>query len=160
MQSVVGGKRRLIAAVSLLLVLGFAAIAVTNYSSSRSEVRESIVESALPLTSDNIYSEIQKDLLRPVLISSLMAGDTVFHDWVNGGEREAGQMTQYLREINRRYGTVTSFFVSERTRTYYQAEGVLKKVDPSDARDEWYFRVSKMSSPYEINVDPDAANKD
>lgn len=36
-------------------------------------IRESIVASELPLTSDNIYSEIQKDLIRPIFVSSMMA---------------------------------------------------------------------------------------
>ena len=68
-----------------LLAVGFAATALTNYFSSRAAISESIVASALPLTSDNLYSEIQKDLLRPVLISSLMASDTFLHDWVHAG---------------------------------------------------------------------------
>ena len=66
-------KRKLVIAVSLLLTVGFAAIALSNYYISRGAIRETIAASSLPLTSDNIYSEIQKDLLRPVLISSLMA---------------------------------------------------------------------------------------
>lgn len=153
-------KRKLAIAVSLLLALGFTAIAVINYVSSRTAIRESIVASELPLTSDNIYSEIQKDLLRPVLISSLMAADTFLHDWVNGGEADVSRITRYLHGIRQRYGAVTSFFVSARTRIYYQADGVLKKISPEEPRDAWYFRVSGMSAPYELNVDPDAANKD
>lgn len=153
-------KRKLIVAVSLLLAGGFAAIALSNYFISRAAISDSIVASALPLTSDNIYSEIQKDLLRPVLISSLMAGDTFLHEWVHSGEKDIGSITRYLHEIRDRYGAVTSFFISERTRLYYQAGGVLKQVSEDDTRDAWYFRVKSMKAPYELNVDPDAANKD
>ena len=153
-------KRKLVVAVSLLLAVGFAATALTNYFSSRAAISESIVASALPLTSDNLYSEIQKDLLRPVLISSLMASDTFLHDWVHAGEKDIGSITRYLREIRDRYGAFTSFFISERTRLYYQAGGILKKISADDARDAWYFRVREMKTPYELNVDPDAANKD
>src|SRR5688572_18259802 len=81
-------KRKLVIAVSLLLAVGFAATALTNYYISRAAISESIVASALPLTSDNIYSEIQKDLLRPVLIASLMSADTFLHDWVHAGEKD------------------------------------------------------------------------
>ena len=153
-------KRKLVAAVTLLLAVGFVATALTNYFSSRAAISESIVASALPLTSDNLYSEIQKDLLRPVLISSLMASDTFLHDWVHAGEKDIGSITRYLREIRNRYGAFTSFFISERTRLYYQAGGILKKISADDARDAWYFRVREMKTPYELNVDPDAANKD
>src|SRR5688572_9020791 len=153
-------KRKLVIAVSLLLAVGFAATALTNYYISRAAISESIAASDLPLTSDNIYSEIQQDLLRPVLISSVMASDTFLHDWVHEGEKDIGSITRYLREIKERYGTVTSFFISERTRLYYQAGGILKKVSPDDTRDAWYFRMREMKAPYELNVDPDAANKD
>jgi hypothetical protein len=44
--------------------------------------------------------------------------------------------------------------------TYYHAKGVLKQVKATEPRDTWYFRVRDMKDPYEINVDPDLANKD
>lgn len=91
-----------------------------NYHVSKAAIRESIVASELPLTSDNIYSEIQKDLIRPIFVSSMMASDTFLRDWALAGERDAGQIVKYLREVKVRYGAFTSFFVSERTRTYYQ----------------------------------------
>ena len=153
-------KRKLLIAISLLLAIGFAGIAITNYLSARSAISRSIVANELPLTSDNIYSEIQKDLLRPILVSSVMATDTFLHDWVHGGEGDVERVTRYLSEIRQRYGAFTSFFISERTRIYYQADGILKKVSPDDGRDAWYFRVREMSAAYELNLDPDAANKD
>ena len=39
-------------------------------------MRDTIVKSDLPLTSDTLYSEIQQDLLKPVFVSSLMAHDS------------------------------------------------------------------------------------
>ncbi len=153
-------KRKLITALFILLITGFATTALVNYQVSKTAIRESIVASELPLTSDNIYSEIQKDLIRPIFVSSMMASDTFLRDWALAGERDAGQIVKYLREVKVRYGAFTSFFVSERTRTYYQTEGVLKTVRPEEPRDAWYFRVREMKSPYEINVDPDLANQD
>lgn len=155
-----GDKRRLIGVLALLLLLGFAATTLVSYQVSKSSVRETIVSSELPLTSDNLYSEIQKDLIRPILISSMMASDTFVRDWVLSGERDPEPMTRYLREVKDRYGAFTSFFVSERTRTYYQTGGVLKRVQEDEPRDAWYFRVRAMPAPYEINLDPDLANRD
>jgi len=155
-----GDKQRLIVTLCVFLSIGFAATAWVNYTVSSSAIRQSIVASELPLTSDNLYSEIQKDLIRPVIISSMMASDTFLRDWVLAGEADTERMLRYLREIKERYGAVTSFFISERTRVYYQTEGVLKTVSEKEPRDVWYFRVRAMSAPYEINVDPDMANKD
>lgn len=149
----------------LLIILlmvggGFILTSLLSYQSSRSTIRESIVETELPLTSDTVYSEIQKDLVRPILISSMMARDTFVRDWVLAGEQNAEQMTRYLAEIMDQYGAFTAFFVSEPSRTYYQAKGVLKQVDESEPRDVWYFRVREMDEPYEINADFDMANAD
>jgi diguanylate cyclase (GGDEF)-like protein len=153
-------KRKLIITLSLLLSFGFAATTLVNYFVSKAAIRGSIIASELPLTSDNIYTEIQKDLVRPIIISSMMASDTFLRDWVISGEQDAEKVVRYLREIKSRYGAFTSFFVSEKSRIYYQTEGVLKKVSLDEPRDAWYFRVREMKAPYEINMDPDLANKD
>ncbi|MBD9414238.1 diguanylate cyclase [Pseudomonas sp. PDM16] len=144
----------------ILLLGGFLATSLVSYYSSRDSIRHNIVNTELPLTSDNIYSEIQKDLIRPTQIASMMSRDTFLRDWVIAGEHDAQPMTRYLREVQEHYGTFTSFFISEKTRVYYQAKGVLKKIDQNEPRDAWYFRVRSMAEPYEISVDPDMANSD
>lgn len=146
--------------VCLLLLAGFLTNSISNYLVSRSNVRKTIMESSLPLTSDNVYSEIQRDLLQPIFISSLMANDAFLRDWVINGERHEEKITKYLNEIKVEYGTITSFFVSEKTRKYYHAHGVLKEVKEDEPRDEWYFRVRSMADTFEINVDQDMANRD
>src|SRR4051812_15750307 len=155
----VGANWRLIPLVSILLITGFLATSLASYFVSKASVREGI-ESGLPLTADNIYSEIQKDLLRPIFIASMMAHDTFLRDWVIAGEKEAGSVAKYLAEIKTKYDTVSSFYVSDRTRNYYFPDGVLKHISADDWRDVWYFRVRDMAEPYEINVDPDFANRD
>lgn len=89
-----------------------------------------------------------------------MAHNTFLRDWVVRGERDVSEIARYLQEVKTRYGAFSSFFVSERTSIYYTGEGVLKKMSPSEPRDVWYYRVRDMKEPYEINVDPDMANKD
>jgi len=153
-------QRPLVLLLLVLLGCGFLATSLASYYAALDTIRDNIVNTELPLTSDNVYSEIQKDLVTPVLISSMMARDTFVRDWVISGEQDVAQMTRYLREVQEHYGAVTSFFVSDKTHTYYQAKGVLKSVDPQEARDSWYFRVRDMQSPYEINVDVDMANQD
>ena len=69
-------------------------------------------------------------------------------------------MTRYLREVQEHYGAFTSFFVSDKSSTYYQSKGVLKRVKPDEPRDVWYYRVRMQPEPYEINVDVDMANAD
>lgn len=156
----ISDRAKLITVLCVLLSTGFLATTLVSYYVSRGAIHQSIVATELPLTSDNVYSEIQKDLVRPILIASMMARDTFLRDWALGGESDVEQIERYLKEVMSHYGTVSSFFVSEATRTYYSVGGILKTVDQSEPRDVWYFRVRQMSEPYEINVDPDLANRD
>lgn len=147
-------------ALAGVLVLGFVATSLISYFVAHESLSTRIAEETLPLTSDNIYSEIEQDLLRSVLISSLMAHDTFLRDWTLGGEQDPARIIRYLAEIQNKYETTTAFFVSERTRNYYHPEGVLKQVSPDDPGDAWYFRVRQMNDPYEINVDSDTADRE
>jgi hypothetical protein len=153
-------KNRLLISLSLILVAGFLATGLVSYYLSYAFLRDRITGSSLPLTSDNVFSEIQRDLLRPVFMASMMANDTFLQDWVTRGEADPAEVARYLKAITEGYGTVTSFFVSEATRTYYHADGILKTVNPDSTRDRWYFRVRDMEADREINLDPDLANRD
>ncbi|MEE4302885.1 MAG: diguanylate cyclase [Wenzhouxiangella sp.] len=152
-------KNRFVIALLALLGAGFLLISVLSYFVAEHAMDERIAGEILPLTSDNVYSEIERDLLRSILISSLMASDTFVRDWVTSGEEDPEAIIRYLREIQREYGTTTAFFVSEDTRHYYHPEGIIKQVDPQDPSDGWYFRARRMTDDYEINIDHDTADR-
>lgn len=160
MEGLLSSKRKVMFAFTLIITLGFLATSFFSYSVSKNLLQEQITHNDLPLTSDNIYSEIQRDLLRPIFISSLMANDTFLRDWVLAGESDTVQINRYLKEIKEKYNTFSSFFVSDKTRNYYHPEGILKRVDEQEPRDVWYFRVRELKADYETNVDVDLANKD
>ncbi len=153
-------KYRLLTWLSVLLIGGFLTTIFASYIVSRDSIRQSVVEQALPLTSDNIYSEIQKDILRPAFISSLMASDTFVRDWIIAGEHDPERISRYLKEVKDKYNMITSFLVSESTQRYYYADGLLKSVSKDEPRDAWFYRVREMTSDYETNVDNDMANRD
>ncbi|WP_028583388.1 sensor domain-containing diguanylate cyclase [Desulfogranum mediterraneum] len=153
-------KKRITILIGLLLILGFMTTSLVSYTTTTHAVRRDLSEDVLPLTGDNIYSEIQKDLIRLVFISSMMATDTFLRDWIRDGEQDPAAITRYLAAIQAKYGTVTCFLVSEASHTYYQSKGVLKTVDRDEPRDNWYFRVRELNTPYEINLDVDLANSD
>ncbi|MBC52486.1 MAG: diguanylate cyclase [Gammaproteobacteria bacterium] len=154
-------KRKLlfVSALTALMVIGFMATSLTSYFVARDSLSRNITEQMLPLTSDNIYSEIQRDLLRPILISSVMATDTFVRDWALTGEEDPNRIIAYLNEIQQEYDTITAFYVSEQSRQYYHPTGVLKTVSEQDPADDWYFRVRSMRDPYEVNVDTDTADR-
>jgi len=151
-------KFRFISIISLLLLVGFSATSFVSYYVANESLADHIQHNTLPLTSDNIYSEIQRDLLSPIFISSVMAQDTFVRDWIINGEQDINQITRYLKSIQDRYQTITAFFISDKTFKYYHSTGLLKQVDPQEPQDDWYFRVRSLTDDFEINVDKDSAN--
>ncbi len=146
--------------LSLILITGFCAVLLSSYVVSRETLQRGITEQTLPITGDNVYSEIQKDILRPIFVSSQMAQDTFVRDWIIDGEQDSAVIIKYLKEIKKQNRAVSSFLVSDITQQYYHADGALKTVSPAEARDQWFFRVKNLKAPYETNVDPDMANRD
>ncbi len=154
------GKKLYFAIVlCILLAVGFLTTSFVSFYVARDSLEEQISETTLPLTSDNIYSEIQRDLLQPIFISSLMAHDTFVRDWALSGETDEKRIIKYLTEIQSRYDTITSYFISDKTRNYYHPSGVIKQISEDDPADAWYFRARDAKKPYEINIDHDTVDR-
>ncbi|MCG8617234.1 MAG: sensor domain-containing diguanylate cyclase [Desulfobacterales bacterium] len=152
-------RTKLIFILSLILLSGFFITNLISYRASRASLRSSIIDSSLPLARDNIYSEILRDLARPIFVSSLMANDTFLKDWVIEGEKNPDLILKYLREIQERYGFFSSFFVSDKTGYYYHFEGILKQIRPEDDHDVWYYRFKSLNTEYDLDVDTNEAAK-
>lgn len=143
----------LVTTVGLILVVGFLTTNIISYQVSKSSLREALVGNELRLTSNNIYSEIQRDLLRPVFVASLMSNNTFVKDWILKGEQDVASMTRYLTNIRDEYGVFTSFMVSDKTLNYYHFSGVQQVVSKESIQDSWYFRLREMKQAHEINVE-------
>ena len=152
-------KAKLLSALSVILLATFVATSLVNYYITRESVREELLNSALPLTGKNIYSEIHSDLMRPILVSSSMATDTFLKEWVLKGEKDAFKLTKYLKEIQTSYNFLTAFFVSSNSDYYYYQEGILKKVGPRDPHDVWFYAFIRSREEYELNVDTNESEK-
>jgi diguanylate cyclase (GGDEF)-like protein len=157
MQSLSFNKYKLVFLLIIIISAGFLFTTMQSYFTSVKSIKNAIILNELPLTSDNIFSAIQRDLIKPTLVSSMIANDTFLHDWANGGEKNVDEVTQYLSQIKKRYNATTSFFISERTHRYYYADGVLKTISKSDAHDNWYFSLARSKMLYETVVDTDQA---
>ncbi|WP_419788211.1 sensor domain-containing diguanylate cyclase [Pseudodesulfovibrio sp.] len=146
-------KFKLLTALSLILLTAFIATSLINYRVTRESVREELLNSALPLTGKNIYSEIHSALMRPILVSSSMANDAFLKEWVVNGEQDIDQLTQYLKQLKDKYGFLTTFFVSAASDKYYYQGGLLKRVNPRDSHDVWYYSFLRKKTEYELDVD-------
>ncbi len=150
---------KLVSILGVILVSGFVVVNLASYLVSSNSIRSALINNELPLTSNNIYSEIQTSLLRPIYISSLMANDTFLKDWVIEGEADLDKITRYLTEIQQKYQVASTFLVSAKTRHYYHAKGILKTVSPNVPKDGWFFSMESHPSNYRVDVDANEANR-
>ncbi|ADD68492.1 diguanylate cyclase [Denitrovibrio acetiphilus DSM 12809] len=150
-------KTSLFIIVGTLLTVGFLITNLISYYAAKNTMRDSIINTSLPLTRDNIYSEIQRDIMLPVYVASLMANDTFLKDWVINGEEDLSTIQKYLREIKFKYHLFTSFYVSEKTKHYYYYGGLLKTLSKNDSHDKWYDEFISQHVPYELVVDTNQA---
>ena len=158
MEPQIYSKRALIVLVVAILGVAFVTITFVTFFLSRNELRAEIVSSELPLTSDTVYSEIQRDLIRPVTVSQMMASDTFLRDWALNGEGNLTAIQKYLLEYQQKNGAFTAYFVSNATGKYYYSGGLLKTVTVSDPHDQWFFQIRAMALDYRIDLDTDQAH--
>jgi len=153
-------KRKFILLLSVMLLCAFWLCAWLSYQVAYQSLREQVENNHLPLTSDNVYSEIQRDLLQPIFISSLMAQDTFVRDWAINDEHPSQDIIRYLSNIQQRYQTITAFFVSLKSARYYHPNGILKTLSINNPDDAWFYRVIQLppEQDYEINIDYDTAD--
>ncbi|GAA5135436.1 sensor domain-containing diguanylate cyclase [Thalassotalea piscium] len=144
---------RIVFIITGLLFTLSTSLTLINYIDSMDTTRKQLKTASLPLTLDNIYTQIQKQIIEPNLIASVMSNDTFMKDWLAHEESDADQITQYLKSIKDKYQMFTVFLVSEESKNYYSNEGLLEKVSPDNKNNAWYFNFKSKPKESEINID-------
>lgn len=157
LKSFLFNKYRLIGILTVVLVFSFTYTSLISFTVTRTSIDRDAKTKILPLISDNIYSEIQKELLQPIYNSSIMANDEFLVNWVLAGEQDKEEIVRYLQRIKERYGYFSAFFISARTNNYYYYEGILKQIKPEDEHDIWYYDFVRTGRHYDLDVDNDEA---
>ena len=105
--------------------------------------------------SSHVLLKINREILPPIHMSSTMANNTWFKQWVKSGEKDSQEVILYLSEILNRNHLLTSFFISDKTLNYYHPDGVLRKIDRNNPEDNWYLEAKNMPHDYVLNIDED-----
>ncbi len=149
-------KTKIVATITGLLLSVSIIGSVLNYYKNVQDAQAQLLNTSLPLSVDNIYTEVQQRMIEPLLVSSLMSQDTFLRDWVMDGERNINDIVRYLSEIQRKYNVFTTFLVSDKSKNYYHPRGLIDTINKENSADSWYFRFKEQPQPYEINLDYNA----
>lgn len=109
-------KHKTLIKISLFLTLIAIIIAMVNYYVSKQASEKQLKTMSLPLSLDNIYTEVQKNILQPYLISSMMANDTFLKEWLKHSKQNEQQIINYLSAIKNKYNMYNTFLVSNKTK--------------------------------------------
>ncbi len=148
-------KTRIIVIISVLLLSVSILSSIYNYKVNLEATQKQLKTISLPLSLDNIYTEIQQRMIEPLIVSSLMANDTFLKDWLGGNEKDISQVQRYLKEIQDKYNVFTTFVVSDKTHNYYHSKGLIDKINKKNDVDDWFFDFKKSKNLYEVNLDID-----
>lgn len=146
-------KYRIVVVISAMLIILSISITTANYMVSLNNTEEQLKNQSLPLSLDNIYTEIQKHIIEPYLVSSMMANDTFVQDWLLNKEEDHGKIQAYLSAIKNQYGMFTTFLVSKRSNNYYTQNGFVEKISKENTNNKWYYKFKDIEENHEINLD-------
>lgn len=146
-------KYRVVGIVTFLLLSLSIGTSILNYYKSLDETQKQLKNSSLPLSIDNIYTEVQKNIIEPNLISSMMSSNTFLKDWLINEEENTVKITRYLDTIKNKYAMFNTFLVSDKSKNYYTPKGLLEKIKEENPTNQWYFKFKNSQLKREINLD-------
>lgn len=146
-------KYKIVVIIGILLVVLSISITTINYLVSLNNTQQQLKNQALPLSLDNIYTEIQKHIIEPYLVSSMMAHDTFVQDWILNDEKNHEKIEEYLNVIKNKYQMFTTYLVSNKTKNYYTQDGFIETISKDNPANSWYFNFKQKSENHEINLD-------
>ena len=146
-------KYLVVTVITVLLISLSVGTSILNYKRSLAQTHEQLITRSLPLSIDNIYTEIQKNIIEPNLISSMMANNTFLKDWLINEENNVEKITKYLHTIKNKYSMFNTFLVSDKSKNYYTSKGFLEKVDEENPNNLWYFNFKDIQNHHEVNLD-------
>lgn len=146
-------KYKIAIIIGILLVILSISITTINYFVSLNNTQQQLKNQALPLSLDNIYTEIQKHIIEPYLVSSMMANDTFVQDWLINDEKNHEKIENYLSVIKNKYQMFTTYLVSNKSKNYYTQDGFVETISKDNPDNNWYFNFKQKSKNHEINLD-------
>lgn len=150
-------KYKIVIIISFLLIILSFTISTINYFVSLNNAQKQLRTQSLPLSLNNIYSDIQKHIIEPYLVSSMMANDTFVQDWLSHDEQNSQKIQKYLEVIKNKYNMFNAFLVSDKTKNYYTQNGFIETISEEKADNKWYFTFKNIQNKHEINLDFNAS---
>jgi methyl-accepting chemotaxis protein len=144
-------------AMTIIVLLGVT-LTYSNYL-NREVVLKRLQNQELPAVVTAISNDVQGKIAVPLALSQQIANNTYIDDWAARSEpqEELVKWTNFASQVQKDSQADTVFFVSNKSKNYYNQSGLNRKLDP--AKDAWFDGFMGSGKPYGLDLDVDAASK-
>lgn len=153
-------KYNVVFIISSLLMILLILMASINYNISLRESSKQIKENSLPLSLENIYDEIEDNIVKRQLIASMMSNNIFVHDWIKSNSNNHNEIIEYLLSVKNKYNIFDVYLVSEISGNDYTQNALMGNMNDKIHPYTWYKRLKNSNKKYEFNLDFSKIHKD
>lgn len=145
-------KQKILATVTLAVVVSCLLVAFFSQRSAQQLIENRMFEQELPNLTQRISKEIEQDLHGIAQAARQLATDRFILDWVDRGmpkEQEPILINQ-LKDVANQYGLVTASFADRQSAAYYNQDGFLRNLTPT--QDAWFYDYTKSQKEMTLSI--------
>lgn len=146
---------KLLLGITIALVASITLSTALSNSLLKDMLDNRLNERELPTVLREIRNDIGLLLSVPFITSKNLSENTMITDWINRNEpvEEQASVINFLNSLKTNNDAAISFLVSSVTGNYYNHEGVLKTLSPTNDRDQWFYESLKSKDRFTIGLD-------
>lgn len=146
---------KLLLGITIALVASITLSTALSNSLLKDMLDNRLNERELPTVLREIRNDIGLLLSVPFITSKNLSENTMITDWINRNEpvEEQASVINFLNSLKTNNDAAISFLVSSVTGNYYNHEGVLKTLSPTNDRDQWFYNSLKSQDRFTIGLD-------
>ena len=146
---------KLLLGITIALVASITLSTALSNSLLKDMLDNRLNERELPTVLREIRNDIGLLLSVPFITSKNLSENTMIKDWISRNEpvEEQASVINFLNSLKTNNDAAISFLVSSVTGNYYNHEGVLKTLSPTNDRDQWFYESLKSKDRFTIGLD-------
>lgn len=145
-------KQKILATVTLAVVVSCLLVGYFSQRSAQQLIENRMFEQELPNLTQRISKEIEQDLHGIAQAARQLATDRFILDWVDRGMPKDQEpiLINQLKDVANQYGLVTASFADRQTAAYYNQDGFLRNLTPT--QDAWFYDYTKSQKEMTLSI--------
>ncbi len=152
-------KYKLVIWLALLLITGTLASVGATMFLSREMVLQQQASQTLPVVSDSLIADLQRDIEHARNLSGSLVNDAAIREWLGDQEHDNESLLAHLKAIRSGDKTLVRFVVSERDQRYLDDQGNVRNVSAEHVTDAWYAKARRSSKVIEFSLVSDPGSE-